>query len=74
MGQRQNEGGVATEPDSGSPPSYATAELFAESSRYMPGGTSRLHYYYQPYPIYAQSGNGCYLTDVEGVERVDYLN
>ena len=25
-------------------------------------------------PIYAQSGNGCYLTDVEGVERVDYLN
>jgi glutamate-1-semialdehyde 2,1-aminomutase len=33
-----------------------------------------LHYYYHPYPIYAQSGNGCYLTDVEGVERIDYLN
>lgn len=74
MGQRHNEGGVAIEPDSGSPPTYATAELFAEASQYMPGGTSRLHYYYQPYPIYAQSGNGCYLTDVEGVERVDYLN
>jgi len=40
----------------------------------MPGGTSRLHYYYQPYPIYAESGSGCYLTDVEGVERIDYLN
>ncbi|MCY4438029.1 MAG: aspartate aminotransferase family protein [Chloroflexi bacterium] len=74
MGQRHSEGGVAIEPEAGSPPTTATAELFEESSRYMPGGTSRLHYYYHPYPIYAQSGNGCYLTDVEGVERVDYLN
>lgn len=74
MGQQPSRGGVAVEPDTVSSPTSATAELFAESSRYMPGGTSRLHYYYQPYPIYAQSGDGCYLTDVEGVERVDYLN
>ena len=74
MGQRHSKGGVAIEPEAGSPPASVTAELFEESSRYMPGGTSRLHYYYHPYPIYAQSGSGCYLTDVEGVERVDYLN
>ncbi len=74
MGQRHSKGGVALEPEAGLPPTTATAELFEESSRYMPGGTSRLHYYYHPYPIYAQSGSGCYLTDVEGVERVDYLN
>ena len=75
MGQQPSQGGVATQSDAAvSAPTNETAELFAESSRYMPGGTSRLHYYYQPYPIYAQSGNGCYLTDVEGVERVDYLN
>ena len=74
MGQRHSQGGVATDPGESLSLSSETAKLFEESSQYMPGGTSRLHYYYQPYPIYAQSGNGCYLTDVEGVERVDYLN
>ncbi len=75
MSQGQSPGAVATGPGAAvAAPTDETAKLFAESSRYMPGGTSRLHYYYQPYPIYAQSGRGCYLTDVEGVERVDYLN
>ncbi len=55
-------------------PDSATAHLFEEASRYLPGGTSRLHYYSKPYPIFARSGKGAYLTDVEGVERVDFLN
>lgn len=75
MGERQDQAAVATDAREGSlPGDNETARLFAEAARYMPGGTSRLHYYYQPYPIYAQAGNGCYLTDVEGVERIDYLN
>ena len=45
-----------------------------EARRYIPGGTSRIHYVFQPYPIYARSGSGCYLTDVEGVSRLDCLN
>lgn len=52
----------------------ATARLYEEASRYLPGGTSRLHYYFRPYPIYARSGNGFRVTDVEGVERIDLLN
>ena len=52
----------------------ATARLYDEACRYIPGGTSRLHYYFRPYPIYARSGEGCFLTDVEGVRRVDLLN
>ena len=55
-------------------PGSATASLYEEARRYIPGGTSRIHYYFQPYPIYAQRGSGCYLTDVEGVERLDFLN
>jgi glutamate-1-semialdehyde 2,1-aminomutase len=55
-------------------PESATARLFEEASRYMPGGTSRLHYYSKPYPIYARSGKGALLTDVDGVERLDFLN
>ena len=30
--------------------------------------------YMTPYPIYAKSGKGCRITDVDGVERVDYVN
>ncbi|MDI6753688.1 MAG: aspartate aminotransferase family protein [Thermodesulfobacteriota bacterium] len=55
-------------------PSSETARLYAEASKYIPGGTSRIHYYFSPYPIYAQSGEGCHLTDVEGTKRLDFLN
>ena len=55
-------------------PTSRTARLVEEARRYIPGGTSRIHYYFAPYPIYAQSGSGCRLTDVDGVERLDFLN
>lgn len=51
-----------------------TDDLYRAASALMPGGTSRLHYYYPPHPIYAARGAGCRLTDVEGVERLDFLN
>lgn len=52
----------------------ATRLLFEEACRYIPGGTSRVHYFHEPYPIYARSGAGCRVTDVEGVERLDFVN
>jgi glutamate-1-semialdehyde 2,1-aminomutase len=55
-------------------PSSETARLYKEASKYIPGGTSRIHYYFRPYPIYAQSAEGCHLTDVEGTRRLDFLN
>ena len=54
--------------------SRATRSVFEEARRYIPGGTSRIHYYYDPYPIYGRTASGCRLTDVEGVERTDFLN
>jgi len=48
--------------------------LYRSAAALMPGGTSRLHYYYPPHPIYAAHGRGCRLTDVDGVERIDFLN
>jgi glutamate-1-semialdehyde 2,1-aminomutase len=51
-----------------------TARLFEEARQYIPGGTSRIHYYFRPYPIYARSGAGPVITDVEGVDRLDFLN
>ena len=54
--------------------SQTTQSVFEEARRYIPGGTSRIHYYYDPYPIYGRTASGCRLTDVEGVERTDFLN
>ena len=51
-----------------------TRRMFSEASPLIPGGTSRLHYVSDPYPIYAHRGTGCRLTDVDGDERVDCLN
>ncbi len=56
------------------PSTEASHRLFEEACRYIPGGTSRIHYFYEPYPIYARSGSGCRLTDVDGVERLDFVN
>ncbi len=52
----------------------ATRQMHAEASRVIPAGTSRLHYVFEPYPIYAHRGAGCRLTDVDGDERIDCLN
>ena len=54
--------------------SRTTRSVFEEARRYIPGGTSRIHYYYDPDPIYGRTASGCRLTDVEGVERTDFLN
>lgn len=54
--------------------SPASKRLYDEAVRFMPGGTSRIHYWFDPNPIYARSGRGCRLTDVDGVERLDFLN
>jgi glutamate-1-semialdehyde 2,1-aminomutase len=40
----------------------------------MPAGNTRHSVALAPYPIYARSGSGCRITDVEGEERVDFLN
>jgi glutamate-1-semialdehyde 2,1-aminomutase len=55
-------------------PDSPTAKHHAEARQYLPVGTSRIHYSFGPYPIYARSGSDCRLTDIEGVERLDFLN
>jgi glutamate-1-semialdehyde 2,1-aminomutase len=54
--------------------SPASRALYEEACKYIPGGTSRLHNYFHPNPIYIRSGHGCRITDVDGVERIDFLN
>ena len=51
-----------------------SATLYDRACAVMPGGNSRLTVFMKPYPYYAAAGAGCRLTDVEGVERLDFTN
>jgi len=55
-------------------PNSRSAQLYARASQVMAGGSTRLTTWQSPYPIYAASGSGCRVKDVDGVERVDFLN
>lgn len=48
--------------------------LYAKATSVMPGGNTRHSVALMPYPVYAASGRGCRVTDVEGEERIDFLN
>jgi len=41
---------------------------------YLPGGSTRSATDSHPYPIYMDSGRGCFLTDVDGNEYIDFMN
>lgn len=40
----------------------------------MPGGCSRNTILRKPHPIYVKHAKGCVVTDIEGVERIDFAN
>ena len=52
----------------------ASRSLYDRALQVMPGGNSRHTLVMDPYPIYAASGRGCMVTDVEGEERIDFVN
>ena len=49
-------------------------KLFNKALKVLPGGVSRNTIFRKPYPFYADKGEGCYVTDVEGVTRIDFAN
>lgn len=55
-------------------PSSRSAQLFERGRRVMPGGNSRSGVMFDPYPLYAARAEGCRVTDVDGVERIDFVN
>ena len=55
-------------------PGSRSAELFARAQGVLPGGNTRTTVYMAPYPPYAASGDGCWITDVDGDRRLDCLN
>jgi glutamate-1-semialdehyde 2,1-aminomutase len=49
-------------------------KLFKEACEVIPGGISRNVVFRLPHPYYAAKASGCYVTDIDGVERIDFSN
>ena len=49
-------------------------KLYKRALELLPGGVSRNTVLRDPYPPYADFGEGCRLTDIEGVTRLDFSN
>lgn len=52
----------------------ASERLYAQARTVMPGGCSRATIYFPPHPLYARSAFGSYVRDVDGVDRIDFVN
>jgi glutamate-1-semialdehyde 2,1-aminomutase len=51
-----------------------SAGLYKQACRVMPGGNTRSTLFHDPYPIYAASGSGSRILDVDGIEYLDFIN
>ena len=51
-----------------------SAELYERALAVLPGGVSRNTVLRKPHPLYADYAKGCRVTDIEGVERIDFAN
>src|SRR5262245_18980377 len=55
-------------------PGSRSAALWARAQHVMPGGNTRTTVHMAPYTAYATSGDGWWITDVEGDRRLDRHN
>lgn len=49
-------------------------EIYRQACEVIPGGVSRNTVFRKPFPHYADKASGCYITDIEGTERIDFAN
>lgn len=49
-------------------------DIYADAVKVLPGGVSRNTIFHKPYPHYVAGAKGCRVTDVDGVERIDFAN
>jgi glutamate-1-semialdehyde 2,1-aminomutase len=48
--------------------------MYERARLVLPGGVSRNTVLRKPHPLYADFASGCRVTDIEGVERIDFAN
>jgi glutamate-1-semialdehyde 2,1-aminomutase len=52
----------------------ASRALYERAVGSLPGGNTRTTLFVQPYPFYFDHGIGCRVYDVDGHERIDFIN
>jgi len=52
----------------------ASARLYERALEILPGGVSRNTVLRKPHPLYVAHASGARVTDIEGVERIDFAN
>ena len=57
-----------------SEPTSRSAALYERALKTLPGGVSRNTVLRKPHPLYADHASGCRVTDIEGVEYIDFSN
>jgi glutamate-1-semialdehyde 2,1-aminomutase len=55
-------------------PDSRSGGLYERASKVFPGGITRTLPWQEPFPVYAERGEGAYVVDVDGTRRLDLLN
>lgn len=49
-------------------------EIYQQACSVIPGGVSRNTVFHKPFPHYVGQAKGCIVTDIDGVDRIDFAN
>ena len=49
-------------------------DIYEQACKIIPGGVSRNTVFHKPHPFYAAHASGCYVTDIDGIQRLDFAN
>ncbi len=62
------------ESDQNQQKTLTSSQIYKQACEVIPGGVSRNTVFRKPHPVYSAYASGCYVTDVDGVERIDFAN
>lgn len=51
-----------------------SSAIYKTACEVLPGGISRNTVFRKPHPDYVSKASGCHITDIEGIERIDFAN
>ncbi|MFN2373652.1 MAG: aspartate aminotransferase family protein [Cyclonatronaceae bacterium] len=52
----------------------SSEDIYKQACDVITGGVSRNTVFRRPHPFYASHASGCYVTDIDGVEHIDFAN
>ena len=53
---------------------HTSEEIYKQACNVLPGGVSRNTIYRKPHPYYVSKASGCFVNDIDGIQRIDFAN